>query len=270
LSAYRWIRHEYASKREDEKRRKLFFQLRKNVDRFVEEFRSIPDNLICDESFIEKFIIEKAGLNNEHLHEQPPELAPHYGTGLYLWQNPKQFSKYIVWLLKNTKNCESYLEIGCRWGGTFIVICEVLRRANPHFRLAIAADLIEPTPFIERYREIANKEGLQIKYFQGSSTSEDFSKLINKEKPDVSFIDGDHSFLGALKDHLLVRNFSQVIIHHDIYSDSCPETTSLWSTLKTLEVCRKDAEFIEQYDSVNGKFLGIGILYSIKDTTTME
>jgi cephalosporin hydroxylase len=200
-------------------------------------------------------------LNNENLHEQPPELNKYFGTGLFIWQNPKQFSKYIVWLLKNAKDCSSYLEIGCRWGGTFIVICEVLRRINPNFKLAIAADIIEKTPFIVRYMEIAKESGFEIIYFKGSSTSVDFEKLIKEQAPEIAFIDGDHTLAGALKDHLLARKYSRIIVHHDVFSYSCPDTTLLWDSLKELETKWETIEFVEQYKSVENPYLGIGILY---------
>jgi hypothetical protein len=252
--------NESIDKIEDE-RRELFSRLKLNVDAFVKEFRLIPDNLVCDEAFIERFIIEKIGLNNEVLDEQPPELKEYYGTGLYIWQNPKQFSKYIVWLMKHARHYSSYLEIGCRWGGTFIVVCEVLHRINPNFKLAIAADLVEKTPFIERYTEIAHDSGFEILYFKGSSTSEEFHRLIEERCPEISFIDGDHRLEGALKDHMLVRKISKVIIHHDVLSDSCQDTTFLWDCLKKLETNRKSVEFTEQYSSVKNKYLGIGVLY---------
>jgi len=55
---------------------------------------------------------------------------------------------------------------------------------NPNFMLAIASDLIEVTPFIERLP-------------------------------------------GALKDHMLVRQFSNIIVYHDVCSDTCPKSTML-------------------------------------------
>jgi hypothetical protein len=158
ITAYHRVKKHQVIENEH-KTRKYFLKIASNVDTFVEKFRSMPDDLVYDESYLEKFIIEEVGLNNENLWEQPPELKQYYGNGLFIWQNPRQFSKYIIWLLKNAKNYSSYLEIGCRWGGTFIVICEVLRRANPNFKWAIAADLIEETPFIERYMEIAGVGG---------------------------------------------------------------------------------------------------------------
>lgn len=87
------------------------------------------------------------------------------------------------------------------------MICEVLRRMNPGFKRAIAVDLIEETPFIERYSNIAKDDGLEIVYFKGSSTSDEFKRMITEYKPDISLVDGDHKIAGALKDHMLVRQF---------------------------------------------------------------
>jgi hypothetical protein len=75
----------------DKERREYFLKIVSNVDIIVEKIRSIPDNLMYDEAFMEKFIIEKVGLNNESLWEQPLELSPYYGTGLYSKSNGKIF-----------------------------------------------------------------------------------------------------------------------------------------------------------------------------------
>jgi hypothetical protein len=242
--------------------RKHFSKIVSNVDAFVEQFRSIPDDLIYDENYMEKFTLEKIGLNNEGLGEIAPELKSYCGTGLYIWQNPRQFSKFMVWLMKNARKYSSYLEIGCRWGGTFIVICEILHRINSDFKWAIAADLIEKTPFVERYMEITKNSGFEIIYFQGSSISEEFIRLVKEKQPEISLIDGDHRMVGALQDHMLVREYSKIIIHHDISSDTVPETTLLWNSLRILESGRNSAEFADQYQSQKGKYFGIGVLYS--------
>lgn len=246
----------------EQQRREFFAANVDCVDKFVHAFRNIPDHFITDEAFMERFILEHIGLNNENLHEQPAELSPYYGTGLHIWQNPVQFSKFIVWLINNAKHCNTYFEIGCRWGGTFIVLCETLKRANPDFRLAIAADLIDPSPFIQRYIELSPITEVQVGYFHGSSISQEFAEVVAQYKPDITFIDGDHSCLGALKDYMLVRDCSDIVVFHDIWSDACPESSFLWDCLKKLETTKGNTEFIEQYQSVNGNFLGIGILYA--------
>jgi hypothetical protein len=251
----------YCLTKSETKQKKYFSQIVSNVDAFVEAFRAIPDDLIYDEVYLEKFILEKAGLNNEFLWHYPTELKQYCGKGLLIWQSPKQFSKYMIWLLKNAKNYASYLEIGCRWGGTFIVTCEVLCRANPKFKYAIACDLMEKTPFIERYMEICKDSGFEIIYFQGSSISEEFTHLIKEKKPEISFIDGDHKMFGVLQDHILVREHSSVIVHHDITSDTCDDVTLLWNSFKKLEKDMNAVEFTEQYPEIRGKYFGIGVLY---------
>ena len=244
----------------EQKTREYFSKIASNVDVFVERFRAVPDDLLFDEKYMEKFVLENVGLNKESLGELAPELSEYFGTGLYIWQNPKQFSKYMIWLLKNARNCASYLEIGSRWGGTYIVTCEILRRVSPKFKCAIAADLIRKTPFIERYENIAKDSGIEIVYFMGSSTSDEFINLVNELRPDISLVDGDHRITGALKDHMLVRQFSKIIVHHDICSDTCPESTLLWNSLKQLESEMNHIEFVEQYPSLKGNYFGIGVL----------
>jgi hypothetical protein len=43
----------------EDERREHFKKIVSNVDSFIDQFRSIPDNLIYDETFMEQFIIEK-------------------------------------------------------------------------------------------------------------------------------------------------------------------------------------------------------------------
>ena len=42
---------------------------------------------------MERFVLEKIGLNNESLGKLAPEVAPYYGTGIYLAE-PKAVFKY--------------------------------------------------------------------------------------------------------------------------------------------------------------------------------
>ena len=63
-------------------------------------------------------ILPTFGMNNEYLEEMPKEFESYYGWGIKFWQYPNQFSKFLTFL--KDKKIDSYLEIGCRWGGTFI------------------------------------------------------------------------------------------------------------------------------------------------------
>jgi len=45
---------------------------------------------------MERFVLKKIGLNNESLGELAPELAPYYGTGIYLAESKAVFKYYCV------------------------------------------------------------------------------------------------------------------------------------------------------------------------------
>ncbi|ABX42036.1 hypothetical protein [Lachnoclostridium phytofermentans] len=64
--------------------RTYFSKIANNVDEFVKHFCAIPDALLYDKAYMEQFVLERIGLNNESLGELSPELAPYFGTGLYI------------------------------------------------------------------------------------------------------------------------------------------------------------------------------------------
>jgi hypothetical protein len=66
---------------------------------------------------------------------------------------------------------------------------------------------------------------------------------------------------GAFADHILVRKHARIVVHHDVCSQACPDTTFLWEALKKLEAHDFDVfEFVSQYPSVKGNLLGIGAM----------
>ena len=232
-----------------------------NVASTVDKIRAVPAHKRFDVPFIEHELIPELGLNNEQLPEQPQELSNFFGKGIHIFQYPSQLARYLVWLSFNAKGMRSYMEIGCRWGGTFIVVTEWLRMLNgEELDYAVAVDPINESPFVRRYREIA---GFPVLYLQMFSTSPEFLEFSKASKPDMVFIDGDHSMAGVMTDHANARRFAKIIGHHDVSSDSCPDTTMFWQYLKFAEDRFEAAEFTQQYASVNGNFLGIGVLKRI-------
>jgi hypothetical protein len=243
-------------------RRARLSGLRANVLPAVEMIRSLRDDQLCDVGFLERELIPALGLNDENLNEQPPELADHQGRGIFIFQYPNQLSQYLVWLAANAKNIRKYVEIGVRWGGTFIFTSEWLRRIGAPLELVAAIDPINPSPLVEEYFKILSDDplapnGLYVQEFSTSATAKAF---VESERPDMVLIDGDHSFNGALSDHVTVREHASIIVHHDIASDACPDTTNMWRCLQSLEPDFEFATFDAQYPSVNGSFLGIGAM----------
>ncbi|MFN4176415.1 class I SAM-dependent methyltransferase [Phenylobacterium sp.] len=241
-------------------RRAYFDRIAENVDAAVEIVRSASLARCLDIHYLERELIPALGLNNEMVHQQPRELAEHMGRGLHIWQYPNQLARCLAWLAINATEVRSYMEIGCRWGGTFILLSEWLRKFSPGMRFAVAVDPIEESPLVRRYREIA---GYPVIYQRMLSTSREFLDFAKGAKPDVVFIDGDHRMAGVMTDHAHARKYAKIILHHDIASRGCPDTTLFWQYLKLAEDRFEAAEFVQQYESVEGNFLGIGVLKRI-------
>ncbi len=193
------------------------------------------------------------GLNDEILGEQPPELAPYFGGGLGLriWQYPTQFAPYMAAFSGCAQtSISSYLEIGCRHGGTFIAHAEALRRTNPQFTHATAVDLISPGPILSAY--ISSDP--RLTFVQGDSRHLSFAPH------DLVFIDGDHSFTGVATDAEKVNNTAKFLVFHDISNIACPGVGAYWADFKQRAGCTHSfAEFTQQYTTVGATYLGIGV-----------
>jgi hypothetical protein len=207
-----------------------------------------------NENYLEDLII-KLGFNNETLNEQPQVVINNCG-GLMIWQYPNQFSKYLCLLSK--QNISSYIEIGCRWGGTFILTTEYLKKFN-NINKSVAVDIID-TPVVNYC--FFNNETTFIKM---NSRSEEFKNYMNNNSFDLAFIDGDHSYYGVKNDYDLCKDNCKIIVFHDIINSACIGIVKFWNEIKKNESDKYIFhEFIEQYDDVlknnfNNKYLGIGV-----------
>lgn len=224
----------------------------------VELIRRTPLTRLRQSEFLEQELLPQLGLNNEIVHEQPSSLSNYFGQGLgwRIWQYPNQFSKYLVLVSSLASSLNSYAEIGCRFGGTFVLTCEYLARFNPGFERALAVDLIEQSQLLKDYHQYRD-----FQYFCGNSASTEFVALMRDRHYDLNLIDGDHSFDGVLKDFDVMCG-GQVLVFHDICSRACPETSTFWTGLKYfLQRENEFHEFVDQYPDVDGgPFLGIGVM----------
>lgn len=207
-----------------------------------------------NENYLEDLII-KLGFNNETLNEQPQVVINNCG-GLLIWQYPNQFSKYLCLLSK--QNISSYIEIGCRWGGTYILTTEYLKKFN-NVTKSVAVDIFD-TPVVNYC--FFNNETTFIKM---NSRSEEFKNYMNNNSFDLAFIDGDHSYYGVKNDYDLCKDNCKIIVFHDIINSACIGVVKFWNEIKNNESDKYIFhEFIEQYDDVlknnfNNKYLGIGV-----------
>jgi len=204
-------------------------------------------------NYLENLII-KLGFNNENLREQP-KIVKDNGGGLLIWQYPNQFSKYLC-LLK-TQNIKSYIEIGCRWGGTFVLTNEYLKMFNSMDK-SVAIDIID-SPVLN-YCMLNN----ETQFIKINSQSNEFKNYMNNNYFDLIFIDGDHSYDGVKNDYENTKNSGKIFVFHDIINSACPGVVQFWNELKNNNKNTYDFfEFIEQYkdvlDTTHQKFLGIGV-----------
>ena len=193
-------------------------------------------------------LLPSLGMNGENVHEMPSHLSQHYNVGLKFWQYPNQLSKYLK--LLSTFKVKSYLEIGCRWGGTFVITNEFLKLKNKNVK-AFACDLIEMSDILTEYSKHSD-----FKYLFMNSTLLDKENV--QEQIDLILIDGDHSYNGVKIDFERSLQYSpKYVVFHDIKSDACSGVVKFWDEIKNNY---KHHEFVEQYESVNGSYLGIGLI----------
>ena len=226
----------------------------KDVQEAVNRLRGEPIENLKDANYLENVLLPVLGLNDEITHEFPAHLAPYMGQGVRSWQYPSQFSKYLVWL--STRQIGSYLEIGCRHGGTFIITVEYLNRFAPVTR-AVAVDLGcgDAVKYYASLNPVVN-------WYDLSSRSEEFASLIYSSQFDLALIDGDHSLEGVTSDFRTVQDKVRYAVFHDIFSDACPDVGVFWNNLPASNFTPL-AAFIDQYAEVQQrtgrKYLGIGV-----------
>lgn len=211
---------------------------------------STPEQL-ADEGYIRGLML-RLGMNDEAAEEQPNEVLENAG-GLRIWQYPNQFAKYI--LKARELGVKSYLEIGCRWGGTFVLTTEYLRITCGLDR-AVAVDLIESP--VKHYCD--KTPGLS--FLQADSHSPEFYQYMAGKRFDMILIDGLHTMDGVTRDFLACRNATRAFVFHDISNDACPEVRDFWEMIRKSNEFELH-EFTEQYPEVTERtgrsYLGIGM-----------
>ena len=228
-----------------------------NIYKFHKFFSELSIDNLLNYSDLQQIVL-KSGLNNEILNEQPQEFNSYFGTGyqLKIWQYPNQFVLYLLFLSKYAHKINSYLEIGCRHGGTFIFTNEFLNSIKHNNSIkSIACDIIEIPNNLKNYTEINDN----ARYVMCNSKSIGFKELIHNQYFSLVLVDGDHSYTAVKNDTELVIDKANIIVLHDIVSEACPGVVKYWKEFT--QIYKSNFifyEFVDQYDSVNGSFLGIG------------
>lgn len=226
------------------------------VDEAIQMLRTASQRELREEAFLCQEFLPMLGLNNEQLREFPEALYPWCGKGIRSWQYPIQFSAYLAYL--SGIPAETYVEIGCRHGGTFIIVVEYLRRFFD-LRWAVAIDL-ESTPIMRDYAD----RTAGVEYRIGNSREPALRAYLGSSRWDLAFIDGDHSYDGCMSDFHAVRQVARRIALHDITSHACPGVSQSWREITQIVPDRKLFVAADQYKDVQsstGKtYLGIGVV----------
>jgi len=225
-----------------------------DVDGAIRLLRTASLRELRTEAFLREEFLLALGLNGEGLAEFPRQLYPYCGRGIRSWQYPVQFANYLIYL--SEKNIKSYVEIGCRFGGTFIVVVEYLRRfADLH--LAVAIDIAHSDIMVAYAKRTDG-----VKYKIESSRDPEVVAYLGSRRWDLAFIDGDHSYEGCSSDYEAVKERAAIIGLHDIASSACPGVVRAWTEIRRVAPTSRIFEAIDQYQDVRDRtektFLGIG------------
>jgi len=226
-----------------------------------------------DSYYVENLIM-KIGIFGGKPNQIPEFLKPFFG-GLNLWQNPNQLAKFLV-LLSNYR-IRSYAEIGAYFGGTFITICEYLKRFNFDFQKAYAidpnsyyvgSDMANKKSLLDEYiiynsdinRKIAERKKhneFEFDFKSMKAKSADAFKAMKEDHIDFVFIDGNHDIKNVLEDFENARKLNaKIIAIHDINS-VCDDS---WK--KIIKDYSKDYDAKEIRDIYSDKYnyFGFGIM----------
>lgn len=218
--------------------------------------RSASLRELRNEAFLREEFLLALGLNGEILDEFPERLYRWCGRGIRSWQYPIQFASYLTYLAG--RDIRSYVEIGARFGGTFIIVVEYIRRFSDLYH-ACALDA-QSTPIMEVYAQVT----AGVEYRIGNSLSPQSRAFLGSASWDLAFIDGDHSYEGCATDFHSVRQRSKLIALHDIANTACPGVRQVWQEIKQVVPGGRLFEATDQYKEVwerrQATYLGIGVV----------
>jgi hypothetical protein len=219
-----------------------------DLDR-VHQIRNVAPKALRRAGVLEAQMV-KIGLNDEGMNELPESLHPACGVGLRVWQYPIQFAPYLRYL--SQLQVRSYLEIGIRHGGSFVLTIEVLERFLP-LEWAIGVDII-PCSSLETYAKLNPRAG----YAWLNTQTTAFTALCEKLGPiDLVFIDSHHTEDQCRREVAFLRPLANMIAMHDIVNVACPGVRIVWEEIKAMNEYNC-VEFTDQYEGL-GPFMGIGL-----------
>lgn len=206
-------------------------------------------------------VLPTFGMNDEYLFEMPKIFEPYFGWGIKFWQYPNQFSKLLCYL--KDKEIDSYFEIGGRWGGTFIIMNEFLMKYYPLLESHIL-DVIPASEILHKYQNEFTQRRFWYHQIESHNAHiferlEGADNLLPTKNIDLVFIDACHSYQCIKRDYFVALMLgARYIMFHDIVNTNTKGSRIAWQEIKRNH--KVSEEFVDQYEDMNGKYLGIGIV----------
>lgn len=223
----------------------------------LELIRRADRDWLADPENLERELLPALGFSADVPDAFPAHLHEAVGVGLKHWQYPNQFARYLAHLARYP--IRTYLELGVRHGGTFVITVEYLSRFHT-IESATAVD-IDDVPALHEY--LAQRPG--VRFLKIDTSSPRFGRAIRDRSPyDLVLIDADHSYDACRNDVGSMLEHANILALHDIVDAACPGVREVWRELRAETVRERDFfEFTAQYDEIverNGSpALGLGI-----------
>jgi predicted O-methyltransferase YrrM len=208
--------------------------------------------------------LEEIAGGNEQVNPPPLKLRP---------QSKYQDSAELEWFVRLTQklNVQRYLEIGSRWGDSLYAVMMNRTGQSPVKAFAGVIDISESPEKHKRLVETLDeieKTGVTVAHFSGSSRNPAALVFAQEQAPyDLIFIDGDHTYEGAMADWYTYHQHAPVIVFHDI---AAPDTwvsdgklngvQKFWRELTAKDTCSHGFKKVEEFVTP-GSNMGYGVIY---------